>query len=85
MHRWFYVMFPYGVYRQWTSSYGPPNDLIPYRVISSLFNGIYYCGPLGPVKLYHLCNRVNVWWDKKDPSPYIDSYREIDGTNMRVL
>jgi hypothetical protein len=79
------VMAPYGAYRFWRSDLKPPYDLYGHRFAGSILNGIWYASPYGVCKLFNLMNRVNIYYEGRDPSNYPRAYEEFLGTNPRVL
>jgi len=74
-------MFAYGVYRQYTATMRPPMDLIGYRTILSVTNGLVYASPFGLFSLLRLVNRTDVWATGKDATLYKDCYEETFGYN----
>jgi len=83
--RYAYVMFPYGMYRQWTSDIKPPYDLYGHRCAASILGGCWYAMPYGIFKIFNLMNRINIHYEGRDPSSYPNAYEELLGTNHRVL
>lgn len=84
--RYAYVMAPYGAYRFWRSDLQPPSDLYGHRFAGSILNGIWYASPYGVFKLFNLMNRVNIYYEGRDPSNYPNAYQEcFIASNRHVL
>ena len=82
---WCGVMFPYGMYRGFHSSFEMPNDLLHDKIIHSALNGFMYTTPIGCIKIIHLMARIELLLTKRNPHYYKHLYQEVIYRNMNLI
>ena len=81
---WCVPMFTIGTIRGYRAEYSP--NLLSDTLCYSFLNGCFYVNPLlGPVKVKHIMDRIQVRMENKNPDDYPTIYQEARGINRNTL